>query len=71
MHCCWSLVDFADTMDIARILLRIFLNFLQDLPRLPRDIKVRFRLRRRNAAWRVNEADRLDRLRNPARYRGL
>jgi hypothetical protein len=58
-------------MDIVRIILRIFSNFLQDLPRSPRAIRVRFRLRRRNAAWRFQEADRLDRIRNPEKYRGV
>lgn len=57
-------------MDVLRIIFRMFSNFLRDLPLTPRKFRVRHRLRRRVAAWRLFEVERLDRIRNPAKYRG-
>lgn len=50
---------FADSMNIIKIILRIFGNFVKDLPLSPRKLRVRYRLRR---AWRVGEVERLDRI---------
>jgi len=66
----WSGGGCADAMDILRITLRIFANFWKDLPLSPRKMRVRLRWRRREAAWRISEGERLDRIRNPVKYRG-
>jgi hypothetical protein len=57
-------------MDIARIIFRLLSNFLKDLPLTPRKLRAVFVLRRRAALWRARELERLDRIRNPAKYRG-
>jgi hypothetical protein len=57
-------------MDILRIIHRLCVNFLKDIPLTPRRIRAVYRMRRRNEAWRANEIDRLDRIRNPSKYRG-
>ena len=62
---------FADAVNIITIILRIFINSLKDLRLLPRKLRVRYRFRRRAAAWRIGEVERLDRIRNPAKYRGV
>jgi hypothetical protein len=62
---------FARHMDIARIIYRLWINFWKDLPLSPRKLRAQFRLRRRATAWRENELNRLDRIRNPSKYRGL
>ena len=45
---------------------RVFLTFYQ----LPQTIAAALKARRRQAARAAFEADRLDRIRNPAKYRG-
>jgi hypothetical protein len=67
----WSGGGLRDAVNILRIILRIFSNLLKELPLSPRKMKIQLRLRRRAAAWRRQEVERLDRIRNPAKYRGV
>jgi hypothetical protein len=56
-------------MDIIRIIFRLLANSAKDLPLTPRRLQASIRRRRRAAAWRVREVERLDRIRNPSKYR--
>jgi hypothetical protein len=56
-------------MDIVRIVFRVLINFVKDIPFTPRKMRARVLLRRRAAFRRSHEAERLDRIRNPAKYR--
>ena len=60
---------FAPTMDVARIILRVLVNLIKDLPYTPRKLRAVVLLRRRAAFWRSHEAERVDRIRNPAKDR--
>jgi hypothetical protein len=57
-------------MDIARIIFRVLVSFVKDLPVTPRKLRAVFLLRRRAAFWHAHELERLDRIRNPSKYRG-
>jgi hypothetical protein len=57
-------------MHILQVIYRLCANFLKEIPITPRRVRATFRWRRREAAWRASEVDRLDRIRNPSKYRG-
>lgn len=57
-------------MDILRIIFRVLMNTAKDLPYTWRRMKVVRWRRRRFAAWQIVEEERLDRLRQPWKYRG-
>ena len=57
-------------MVIFQIVYRLAANFLLELPITPVRIRSALRVRRDAAAVRLQEVDRLDRLRNPYKYRG-
>jgi hypothetical protein len=58
-------------MDVFRIILRMLSNAWKDVPLSPRRLRILFRYRRRAQASRIQETDRIDRIRNPSKYRGL
>lgn len=60
---------FAPLMDTVRIILRLILNFVKDIPLTRRKMRALVLLRRRAAFWRSHEVERLDRIRNPSKYR--
>jgi len=60
---------FARIMDIIRIIFRLLVNLAKDLPLTPRKLHASIRRRRRTAAWRLRELERLDRIRNPSKYK--
>jgi hypothetical protein len=60
---------FAAIMDIVRIILRVLANFARDIPFTRRRLRATMFLRRRASSWRSREVERLDRIRNPSKYR--
>jgi hypothetical protein len=56
-------------MDAVRIIFRVLVNVLKDLPLSRRKVRAVILLRRRAEYWRVQELERMDRLRNPSKYR--
>ena len=57
-------------MDILKIISRIAINLLRDIPLTPRRLRAARWLNRRRAASRITELERLDRIRQPWKYRG-
>lgn len=57
-------------MDTLKLICRSFYELLKQLGRLPQTIPAALKERRRQAAREAFEVDRLDRIRNPSKYRG-
>jgi hypothetical protein len=60
----------ASIMNLFLIAHRVCVNFLKDIPFSPRAFRALYRRRRRMKSRKVNEVDRLDRIRNPSKYLG-
>jgi len=57
-------------MDILKIIFRIAINLFKEIPFTPRRLRAARWLSRRRAASRITELERLDRIRQPWKYRG-
>lgn len=56
-------------MDLFHILYRLVVNFAKDLPITPHKVRDVIQTRRRATEWRLQEVERVDRIRNPRKYR--
>ena len=57
-------------MDTLKQICLTFYQLLKQIGRLPETIAAALKARQRQAAQQAFEADRLDRIRNPSKYRG-
>ncbi len=57
-------------MDTLKQICLTFYQLLKQIGRLPQTIAAALKARQRQAAQQAFEADRLDRIRNPSKYRG-
>jgi hypothetical protein len=66
---CESEGGFAPIMDLLHILYRLVVNFAKDMPVTPGKLRAMIKTRRRATASRQEEIERVDRIRNPRKYR--
>jgi hypothetical protein len=57
-------------MYTLKVLLQMVFNLLKQIWLLPKTVPVALAQRRRQVAWQKSEVERLDRIRNPAKYAG-
>jgi hypothetical protein len=57
-------------MYLLKVILRIFLNLIKQTLQLPHSVAIALQQKRNQNPERISEKERLDRIRNPAKYAG-